>query len=182
MILALTVWQPWASLIVGSPPTDGCPGAPPQKPVENRGVMVASRARKLLGRQIAIHAGVERRRNADAYHDIFKAKVFGPVVAPYRNVASFPLGAVVGVATLDRVIGPIDGSLFYERRFDGIPAETIASWGLDADGLRWFVSGYGLVFRDQRCIDPVPCKGAQWLWPLPDDIERAVTEQIARAA
>lgn len=175
-MLALTIWQPWASLIVGSPPTDGCPGAPPQKPVENRGAMVASRAKKLLGQQIAIHAGLERRRNLDAYHEIFKAKAFGPVVAPYRTPGEFPRGAIVGVATLDRVIGPIS-----EQRFNDIPQSTIDSWGLDADALRWFVSGYGLVFRDRRWIDPVPCNGDLGFWTLPDHVELAVADQIARA-
>ena len=177
MMLALTIWQPFASLIVGSPPTGDCPGAPPQKPVENRGWKPSS---SLIGRRIAIHAGEKLdRETLDLYEDIFVDKAFGPVVAPYATPKMFPLGAVVGVATLDRVIGPLAGSLFYEERFAGISPETVASWGLDADGLRWFVSGFGWVFRDRRCLaKPIACGGAQGLWPLPDDVERAVLQDI----
>jgi hypothetical protein len=179
-MLALTIWQPFASLIVGSPPTDGCPGAPPQKPVENRDWRPSP---KMIGQRIAIHAGKKPdRETLDLYEDIFKAKVFGEVAAPYAKPKLFPLGAVVGVATLDRVIGPL-ASMSYEDRFSEASADWIASWGLDADGLRWFVGGFGWVFRDrQHLVEPVQCSGAQGLWRLPPDVERAVTEQLARAA
>lgn len=176
---ALTIWQPWASLIVGSPPTAGSAGAPSQKPVENRDWRPPE---KLIGQQIAIHAGLEKRRNRDAFQSVLVDRDFGPVVPPYRTVGDFPLGAVVGVATLDRVIGPLPATMFYDRRFAGLRPSTIAAWGLDDDGLRWFTGPWGLVFRDRRCVQPVKCGGGQKLWTLPPDIERAVTAQIASPA
>lgn len=173
-MLALTIWQPYASLIVGSPPTEGCPGAPPQKPVENRNWRAPARA---IGQRVAVHAG--KKLDADSFEAVFLPPGFGPVVSPYRNAKGFPFGAVVGVATLDRVIGPLEGSVFYDERIDGVPAATIASWGLDPDGLRWFVGRFGWVFRDRMHLaEPVPCAGAQGLWTLPNDIERAVLAQI----
>jgi hypothetical protein len=179
--MALTVWQPFASLIVGSPPTEGCPGAPPQKPVENRDKRPWAR---LLGQQIAIHAGKKMDGEVlEIFDDIFRLKVFGDVGAPYARPKLFPLGSVVGVATLDRAIGPLRESLIYENRLDGIPQSAIDSWALDADGLRWFVSGFGWVLRDRRYIaSPVPCRGDRGLWPLLPHVERAVIEQLARAA
>jgi hypothetical protein len=172
-MLALTVWNPWASLIVGAPPIGDRPATPPQKPVENRGWRPPA---KLVGQQIAIHAG--KTFDSDAFESVFLDKEFGPVVAPYSMAGLFPRGAVVGVATLDRVIGPVPETVFYEERLKGISQATIESWRLTPDELRWFVGPWGWVFRDRRCIEPVVCKGAQGLWPLPEDVERAVTAQI----
>lgn len=177
---ALTIWQPYASLIVGSPPTEGCPGAPPQKPVENRDWKPPDDA---IGQLFAIHAG--KRLDLDSFYDVFKAKDFGPVVAPYRTPGLFPRGAVVGVATLDRVIAlrpGIDELSILDDRFQYISPDTIASWGLGA-GLRWFVGRFGWVFRDARHLaEPVGCPGAQGIWKLSPDIEARVQAQIARAA
>lgn len=180
-MLGLTVWQPWASLIVGSPPTDGCSGAPPQKAIENRGKRPWP---SVVGQRIAIHAGKHMDRDTlDTYYDIFKAKMFGPVVAPYATPKAFPRGAIVGVATLERAVGPLQPSIFYETRLDDVPAATIASWELDADDLRWFTGPFGWVLCDRQHLpESVPCSGSQGFWTLPDDIERAVTAQIARAA
>ena len=169
---ALTVWQPWASLIVGSTDT------PPQKPVENRDWRPPA---SLVGQRIAIHAG--RKMDDDAAYEIFKSKAFGSVAPPYRTLALFPLGAVVGVATLDRVIGPCrDVSIFFERRFERVPQPTIDSWGL-GDELRWYMGSLGWVFRDQIALAaPVTVKGAQGLWTLPSDVERRVVEQLGERA
>jgi hypothetical protein len=174
---ALTVWQPFASLIVGAPPSYDAEPTPPQKPVENRDWAAP---RWLLGERIAIHAGKAMSGDVlESFYDIFKAKVFGEVRAPYAKPSLFPLGAVVGVATLDRVIGPLAPRLIYEDRFEDVPQATIDSWGLDADGLRWFVGRFGWVFRDRRHLrEPVPCKGAQGIWSLtPEDAAR-VEEQL----
>ncbi|HEU4727661.1 MAG TPA: hypothetical protein VFT22_07225 [Kofleriaceae bacterium] len=178
-MLALTVWQPWASLIVGSPTTDGCPGAPPQKNVENRDMRPWLSA---IGKRIAIHAGLERRRNMESYEDVFLDKSYGEVAAPYRTPADFPRGAVVGVALLAGVSGPMTPSMFYDTRFDGLPPEAVTSWQRSAGDLRWFTGPWGWVLCDQRWIRPVPCRGALGLWSLPAEVERDVCAQIASAA
>jgi hypothetical protein len=173
-VKALTVWEPWASLIVGSP------SAPPQKPVENRDWRPPA---SLIGERVAIHAG--KTFDANAFYSIFVEGLFGPVRSPYPADTAFPRGAIVGVATLDRVIAlqyQRDERMFFGGRFAHLSPETIASWGLDADGLRWFVGRFGWVFRDRRHIaTPVECKGAQGLWTLPGDVEAQVVEQLARA-
>lgn len=177
-MLGLTIWQPWASLIVGSPPTEDCPGAPPQKSIENRDERPW---RSAIGQRIAVHAGKHMGEDTlDTYHDIFKSQVYGPVTAPYRTPALFPRGVVVGVATIDRVVGPLQPSIFYDSRLDSGPVDRIASWGLAADDLRWFTGTFGWVLRDRQYIaTPVPCRGLPGLFPLPDDVERAVMAQIA---
>lgn len=173
---ALTIWQPWASLIVGAPPSYDAEPTPTQKPIENRDWIPPC---ELIGQRVAIHAG--KRHDEEAYEDIFRLGSFGPVRAPYRRPCDFPLGAVVGVATLDRVIGPLPPCLIYERRFDPdrVSPAKLASWRIDADGRRWFVGRFGWVFRDARYLVPtVPCKGAQGVWTLPDDVAARVEEQL----
>lgn len=176
---ALTVWQPWASLIVGAPASYDEFDTPPQKPVENRDWRPPQ---SMIGERIAIHAG--KTMNCDvleSFHNVFVAKDFGAVRAPYKTPREFPLGAIIGVATLDRVLGPIDSSIFYENRFAGVRTATIDSWGLDAEGLRWFVGRFGWVFRDRRALAaPVPCKGERKLWMLRGDVAAAVSAQIGR--
>ena len=172
---ALTIIQPWASLIVGSPT------APPQKPIENR---EWSPPAAMLGQQFAIHAG--KKLELEEFHAVFKAKVCGEVRPPFATPKLFPLGAVVGVATLDPAI-----SLQHARdrlasvgdRFQHIAPATRESWRLDEDALRWFFGRVGFVLRDVRAIaTPVPCSGALGFWPLPVDVEAAVREQIGAAA
>jgi hypothetical protein len=168
-MLAVTIWQPWASLIVGSPTCD------PQKPVENRDWRPAE---SLIGARIAIHAGLQL--DIDAFEDIFLDKAFGEVRPPYRTPGDFPRGAIVGVGTLDRVIALQHRreTIFEDERFDGIPKSTIDSWGLGAE-LRWFVGRCGWVFRDRRHLPtPVPCKGAQGLWTVPVDVAARIEEQL----
>jgi hypothetical protein len=153
-VKALTVLQPWASLIVGSPT------APPQKQIENRGWKPAE---AMLGQRFAIHAG--KKLEMDEFEAVFLDKVCGEARAPFATPKMFPLGAVVGVATLDRVI-----ALHHER------------WEIDADALRWFFGPIGFVLRDrQHLATPVPCKGALGFWELPADVERAVVEQLGAA-
>jgi hypothetical protein len=54
---------------------------------------------------------------------------------------------------------------------------------LPDDQRRWFFGPFGYVLRDVRALaTPVPCRGWQGFWTLPDDIESAVNEQLARAA
>lgn len=157
---ALSIMQPWASLIVGGPRSPGV------KRTENRGRAMATFARSLLGQRIAIHAS--KKPDADAILDMNLGDFgFGltPAEMPYALPLDFPLGAVVGVATLGRVFGPGEPLTDDEARFyvgnDLLADDT---WGLRFDDARWFA--------------PVPCKGALGFWTVPADVE----EQIARAA
>ena len=163
---ALSIMQPWASLIVGGPRSPGV------KATENRCEAVAKWAQRLVGQRIAIHAS--QRRDGVAFADMRYALTFpaspyfysiraGEV--PYAEDREFPSGAVIGVATLGRVFGPRD-----------VP--------LTADERRFYLGGdkFGLRFDGARCFDPVPCKGALGFWTVPEDVERQVHEQLASAA
>lgn len=153
--------QPWASLIVGGPRARG------PKRTENRGRAMASFARQLVGQRIAIHAS--KRPDVEAFEDMASGCFgFGLRLEemPYATRAEFPLGAVIGEATLGRVFGPGDALTEDEARFyvgnDLCVEET---WGLRFDDARWFA--------------PIGCKGALGFWTVPDDVERRLTEQLA---
>lgn len=171
---ALTILQPWASLIVGSPT------APPQKPIENRSWMPPA---SMIGERFAIHAG--KKLDLHAFARVFLDKICGEVRPPYQTPAQFPRGGVVGVATLEWAIAlrSHDRLAAFGDRFQRITPDTLASWALDADALRWFFGPVGFVLRDVRAVaTPVPCKGALGFWQLPGDVERAVVEQIGAEA
>lgn len=163
---ALSIMQPWASLIVGGPL------APGPKRTENRGRALAMVAHRLIGKRIAIHAS--KRHDAAAFEELFESvecddgSWFGVHQAelPYRAAREFPLGAVIGVATIGRVFGPGAELTDDEARFY-IGNDLLAddTWGIRFDDARWFA--------------PIECKGALGFWPLPDDVEARVREQLA---
>lgn len=156
---ALSIMQPWASLIVGGPL------APGPKRTENRGRVVAVAAIKFVGHRIAIHAS--KRLDEHGIHAL-RAGRFGlrPEEVPHDPIAAFPRGAVIGVATLERVFRPgepltEDEARFYvgnEPRSDG--------------------DTFGLSFGDRRWFKPIECKGALGFWQLPTEVERQVEEQL----
>ncbi|KKK79508.1 hypothetical protein LCGC14_2832820, partial [marine sediment metagenome] len=38
------------------------------------------------------------------------------------------------------------------------------------DQVRWFFGPYGWVLADMKAVKPVPCRGFQGLWNIPDPI------------
>jgi hypothetical protein len=47
---------------------------------------------------------------------------------------------------------------------------------------RWFTGPIGWRLRERRALrEPVPCKGRQGLWLLPDDVEARVLDQQAHS-
>lgn len=161
----LSIMQPWASLIVGGP------RAPGPKRTENRGRNLATYARSLVGQRIAIHAS--KRPDVEAFED-WAQGCFGFGLRneewPYNTRLDFPLGAVVGVATLDRVFGP-------GEKIDDDDARFYVGNDLLQDG-----STFGLSFGSRRWIAPIACSGALGFWTLPIDIERQVVEQLGERA
>jgi hypothetical protein len=51
-----------------------------------------------------------------------------------------------------------------------VAVARLAEVRTESPGNPWFVGPVGWVLRDVQPIDPVPCKGAQGLWPLPPDV------------
>ena len=154
---ALTVRQPFASAIAFG-----------DKRVENRGKSIAYRG------PLAIHAGL-----AVEWPAVPMAWTAAGLT-PYSQGAprkawrvSLPLGAVIAVADLA-------GCHDYAECADGL-AEA------DRGELRWcspwaWEWQWHWVLRDVRPLrEPVPCRGMLGLWRLPEDVEKAVRDQLAAA-
>lgn len=171
---ALSIMQPWASLIVGGPKSPGI------KRTENRGLVVAKAARKLVGERIAIHAS--KQRDVDAFADMFDAAMhqdgafFGikRTEVPWADLSAWPTGAVIGAATLGRVFGPGEEIDENEARFyiGNDAGADLASrggvWGLRFDDAMWLPT-------------PIPAKGALGFWNLDAQL-KPIDELIANSS
>lgn len=159
---ALSIMQPWASLIVGGPRASGV------KRTENRGRQMAMFARRLVGERIAIHAS--KKRDVEAFEDI-RDRCFGfgfdaKTECPYATMGGFPIGAVIGTATIGRVFGPGEELSKDEARFYvGNDLCVDETWGIRLDDARWFTQ-------------PIACRGALGFWSLPQNIEQSVRWQL----
>lgn len=159
---ALTLTQPWAGLVASG-----------LKLVENRDRSIIKR--EDFGMPFALHAS--RQIDESVYDRI--AEIAPEIKAAIADVAEslwYPLSritsAVIGVATIDNVVDP-------SGRLDGLREMS----QLHPDQHRWFFGPVGYVLRDVRAlVTPVPCRGWQGFWTLTPEVERAVTEQLARAA
>jgi len=153
---ALTIWQPQAWAI-----------AEGHKPVENRTWPLPSR---YIGETFAIHAG-------KTYDVPWSEMVRGALDLDVPSKNEVPLGAVIAVATFAQLL---EGESF------GIPpgnrmfiVNVPVSQGLPENFDVWFSGPYGFLLSDVRKLrEPVFCKGAQGLWTLPVDIEKAVMRQL----
>lgn len=161
-LVCLSVMQPWASLIIGGTRALGV------KPIENR---TWKPSPMLIGRRIAIHAS--KKIDLEAFDELQDGACdFDRSEWPYATIKEFPIGAVIGIATLVRVhVGEPQGLI-----------DPTYPAGLPDDCKRWYGGPVGLELRDVVRLDPVPCKGALGLWRMPGDVEQLVRAQIARAA
>jgi hypothetical protein len=173
---ALTIRQPWASLI-----------ALGVKHIETRSWSTRYRG------PLAIHAGVrydpfvpedpERRLWASCSRVLIEPKIGNEDTWKHGNpFHHLPFGAVVAVADLVDVVPMIDGSLGWTEDSDTPPAALVLSWDTSAmlvdtratgpfpdysDQLPYgdFSPGrYAWLLDNVRPIDPVPAKGRQGLW------------------
>lgn len=158
---ALTIWQPWASLImIGA------------KPFEFRRWNYADRYAGLIGQRIVIHAG-SRPVKRDEILDIIarledrisslRPEIARPlldrILAAHRCQGVVPLAAGLGTAILRRAL-----------RVDAI-------FRSPADSDRIDHHMYGWPLTDIRPFkQPIPCRGAQGFWNWPS------AEQMAGAA
>lgn len=160
---ALTVWQPWASLIaIGAKPYEFRSWKPPAS---------------LVGKQLAIHAGARpvRIREVEDLLSRIEDKQDSPCLVPdlarpllERVLAGLktkslplldepepfrlPLSAIVCVATVGEA-----------KRGDACAAEFSANAGNDSDREGTF--NWGWPMRDVvQCLPPHEVRGAQGLW------------------
>jgi hypothetical protein len=174
---ALTLWQPWASLIVV--------GA---KPFEFRGWNFAQRYPKMLGQRIVIHAAA-RPMVAAEIREIVDNLEFGGANAAQtclnvdealallkplyhlKKPSGLPLSAGLGTAVLGE---PRNGYDVAVEEF-GFPSEAVDELGVlpgfDSDRREHANWGWPMLEID-RWPDPIPMKGAQgfWNWPGPESV------------
>ena len=173
---ALTLTAPWAGLVASG-----------IKLVENR-------PRRMIkatdfGKPFAIHAS--REISAEAEEQI--AAIAPELLTIARNVAGgmdrfyadswSRLGrvtsAVIGVATIDRVIRPLTEDDYESPEAGGGYNPDPHRLG---DQQRWFFGPVGYVLRDVRALArPVECRGWQGFWTLPEGIAVEVMDQVGGA-
>lgn len=152
-MLALTLWQPWAWAILHLPEDVA-------KPVENRDWMPP---RGVIGTRIALHGG--KAYDAAARHSIAGVNM-DAYIALAGDTRRFGMG-ILGTVRLVGVVAQERGKLVI----------VAGSWG-EASEARcrpWFVGRYGWVLDQRRVFErPVPCRGFQKLWTVPDDVAARV--------
>ncbi len=155
---ALTVWQPWATLIIV--------GA---KPYEFRRWNCAERFPSIVGQRIAIHAGARPMR-LEELRDIYARVTEGDsaldpmaTITLLRNLSdkpklqvkhALPLSCVLGTAILGRAILAFD--LFKDKVAD--------SSRIDQHMWAWPLTDI------VRFNEPMPYRGAQGFWDFPESL------------
>lgn len=158
MMLALSLWRPWPFAFFHA-----------GKRVENRSWRPP---KKVLGEWVAMHAAQKYDRDAGR---LMALGQFGPDARRCPNdettMGHHPTGIV--------------GAMFISGYYD---IETRA--GLDyqagifraTDDSRWAFGPYcWMVSRVVELAEPIPCKGAQGLWPVPVAIESMLRARIEAA-
>lgn len=150
-IKALTLFQPWASLIAyGAPRT--CSSERLYKTIETRNWR--GRIARISG-ELAIHAGKTfDDMGAWAVEEYFGIDLDG---------VPMPKGAIVAVATV-RGVAPLLPGHCRDALFPGSPEH----------------GRFGIFLRNVRALpDPIHCRGAQGFWTLPPEVVDAVGRAVA---
>lgn len=167
-LLALTLTQPWATLIaVGA------------KKIETRSWFSSHRA------ELAIHAAKSFPRDAQAlcYREPFRSvlETAGSLqphhVWPNWRELVLPLGAVVAVGRIETIgVIELQGQQFRLRCVGrNVPVD-----GVELELGDYSPGRYGWVFTQVRRLpEPIPCRGAQGLWTVPDEVEVEIGRRLA---
>lgn len=182
---ALTIRQPWASLIAAG-----------VKTIETRSQRTHHRG------PLAIHAGLHRPVEGEDVGDWWWCwDVDQGVIVRQRKWAQHPapLGAIVAVVNVvdclpvhdtgtepipdDLIYQTVDGRALFRQTVVGDPSysENVHQHDI-TDQLPYgdfSLDRWGHIYADVRPLpEPVPCRGAQGLWNVPDDVEAAVLAQL----
>lgn len=153
---ALTLIQPWSWAIAHA-----------GKRVENR---TWAPPASVIGQRVAIHAG--KKLDDDGCITVGLRLMGQPLDLP--NDDAFVHGAVESVATISIAV-------HFSEGYDIIANHGVTEGELDAAfASPWRVPGmWSWVLTDVVALPkPVLCRGAQGLWILPEDVERAVLAQV----
>lgn len=152
---ALTVQQPWAWAIAAG-----------KKPVENRTWPTSHRG------EIAIHAGKTLDRAALADRD--RRSPLVQAIAWHTRLwvpPEYVLGAVIAVAEVTGCHHSAKCDLGRPTPGKGVADRMCSPWAV-----------YGQfhieLARPRPLAEPVPCRGMLGLWRLPEEVEKAVREQL----
>jgi hypothetical protein len=153
---ALTIHQPYAWAIAGG-----------WKPVENREWPPPA---GLISQHVAIHAG--RQYDAAAARDIVtNRELLGiPASVGVPDGRSISVGAIVAVAKLAGVVRVERDEASEEPRLKvlevrgDIPLQEAGRIAASP----WACGPFLWVLRDVTAIEPLPCRGFQKLWSVPD--------------
>lgn len=180
---AVSLWQPWASFCVVPDRETGIV----LKPDETRSWAPPL---DLVGHRIAIHATascplIERPVTAagffwEPYASLVERIGYSPQDPWHRwsgarsPVGRVPLGVIVGVVTLYRVAAADDRARHICDTLPAFRAKTALELG------DYSVGRFAWVFTAQHALDePIPCKGRQGIWTVPDPIGAAISERLA---
>jgi len=181
---ALTLQQPWAWAVCHA-----------GKRCENRAWLTApgllAVARSLVGQRFAVHAAAGT-GTREQFHDAIEAMIImgrgsmpdlEVIPAPCARrpnqwfpAADLPRGAIVATARLDDVVRTVPGG----HRLDPDGVRCLACGALPisakppcAHADPWAIPGtIGLILADVRVLPvPVPCKGVQGWWTVPEGVE-----------
>jgi ASCH domain len=161
---ALTIWQPWASLImVGA------------KPFEFRGWQPP---RSIIGQRIVIHAAarkIDREETCELYHVLYHRLASDELLKAARETCLYPKRALdvlrqalttglpmaCGLGTViigEPLIGTAVAEMFGVARANDSDRDQHANWGWP-------------LIDVEAWPEPIPMKGMQglWTWPTPED-------------
>lgn len=185
--LALTVHQPWASLIMAGVKTIETRPAPPNGSCRPAGVRGLPGARLEPGDRLAIHAAATRpvevadwlpRRLHGDWCVQRPTTQPGDLFASHRTVWT-PLGVVLGTVRFDGAVPIIEGCSDLQAHicwtgllhcpldapWPGQPEHDVSNQLPLGD----FTPGrWAWLLADPHPIDPVPAKGAQGVWRWTD--------------
>jgi hypothetical protein len=167
---ALTLHRPWPMVMsTKRSPADRFA----IKPIENRGWPPPE---SLFGHYFALHAG----KTWDQDGADFIKRLWPEMPG---SAADHPLG----ITSVGRLIGVLTRGGDGIDLGDGTHAGIVLANGIDAGSvlarldLRWFFGDFGWIVDNVTAIDPVPCRGMQGLWKVPD-AELALVRERWKAA
>jgi activating signal cointegrator 1 len=163
---ALTLHQPWATLM-----------ALGLKKIETRGWGTLYRGPLAITAAAVVpaYAKFEFKENPSMRH--YLGENLG-IVEP-KQLRELPLGAVVAVVDLVDCFST-NADPNYSKRgretFEKLPKPGT----MEYDFGNYARNRYAWITTHLRAVPmPVPCRGLQQLWTLPDDVERRVMEQLS---
>lgn len=168
---ALTLWQPWASLIVvGAKPFEFRGWRAPRSMVGQR-IVIHAAARPMVASEIRTIVDNLQFGGANAAQTCLRVEAALELLLPlyhFKKPTGLPLSAALGTAVLGE---PRNGFDIAVEEF-GLPAEARdemdALPGFDSD--RREHANWGWPMLDvERWDEPIPMRGAQgfWNWPTP---------------